>query len=127
MTLASLGMMERGDGVAFREGEKMTALFVALSALYLGAWGPRFLWRGAAMLVAIMIGTGLIATWAAARDAQVAGLIFQITPTSALLGLGEQAIFAFGFYSLSALARWAHLGLTGNDGERLTDTHRDRV
>lgn len=105
----------------------MAALFVALTAIYLGAWGPRFLWRGAALLVAIMIGTGLIATWATARHAQVAGLIFQITPTSVLLGLGEQAIFAFSFYGLAALARWAHLGLTGSDADRLTETHRDRV
>jgi hypothetical protein len=77
------------------------------------------------MLVAIMIGTGLIATWAAARAAQATGLIFQITPTSVLLGLGEQAIFAFSFYGLATLARWAHLGLTGSNAERLTDTHRD--
>jgi hypothetical protein len=91
----------------------MAALFVALAAIYLGAFGPRFLWKGAASLVAVMIGAGIVATVGAAREAQAAGFSFGLSPESVLLGLGEQAIFAFGFYSLAALARWAHRGLTG--------------
>jgi hypothetical protein len=31
-----------------------------------------------------------------------------------MLGLSEQAIFAFSFYGLAALARWAHAGLVGD-------------
>jgi hypothetical protein len=96
----------------------MAALFVALAAIYLGAFGPRFRWKGAALLLAAMVGAGIVATIGAARDAQAMGLSFGITPSSVLLALGEQALFAFSFYGLAALARWAHLGLTRDDTDR---------
>jgi hypothetical protein len=96
-------------------GYKMAALFVALATIYLGAFGPPFRWRGAALLLAAMTGAGVVATISAAREAQAAGLSFGITPGSVLFALIEQAIFAFSFYGLAALARWAHLGLTRND------------
>lgn len=91
----------------------MAALFVALAAIYLGAFGPRFRWKGAGLLLAAMTGAGIVATTSAAREAQAAGLSFGITPSSVLLGLSAQAIFAFSFYGLASLVRWAHLGLTG--------------
>jgi hypothetical protein len=96
----------------------MITLLVAIAAIYLGAFGPRFRWKGAGALVAVMIGAGIVATFGAAREARAAGLSFGITPGSVLLGLGEQAIFAFSFYGLAALARWAHHGLTGGGVDR---------
>ena len=92
----------------------MAALFVALAAIYLGAFGPQFRWKGAALLVVAVAGAGIVATISAARNAHGAGLSFGITPGSVLFGLAEQAIFASFFYGLAALARWAHLGLTGD-------------
>jgi hypothetical protein len=90
----------------------MAALFVALSAIYLGACGPRLFWKGAAILTIVMVAVGLLATATVAHDAGKAGLLFRITLDSLMQGLAKQAIFAFGFYGLAALAGWAHRGLT---------------
>jgi hypothetical protein len=102
-------------GWAPNRGIFMTIVFVALAASYLGAWGPRFRWKGAAILAAIMIVAGIVATWVAAREAQTDGMSFRITPASALLGLGEQTLLVFSFYGFAVMARWICRKLAGVD------------
>ncbi len=95
----------------------MAGLLVALAAIYLGAYGPRFWWRGGALLVVVMVAAGIGATIQAANDAREAGLGFGVTPASIALGLIGQAVFASSFYGLSALGMWSYRGLTQADSE----------
>jgi hypothetical protein len=96
----------------------MPGLLVALAAIYLGAFGPRFWWRGATVLVAVMIAAGVVATYQAANDAHAAGLHFAITPASIAIGLGGQTLFAMAFYGMALLCWWSYRGLTKPDTER---------
>jgi hypothetical protein len=83
----------------------LTGIIVAVLALALGAFGPRFRWRGAALMLAVMLGAGAVATVAAALDAQALGLRFVVTPWSVVTALAGQALFCFGLYGLSAATR----------------------
>jgi hypothetical protein len=82
-------------------------LIAALLAVYLGAFGPRFRWRGASLLAGASVAIGLVATALAARAAAEQGLRFAVTPTSVLQGLILQAVFMLTFYGMAALAGWS--------------------
>lgn len=90
----------------------MLGLLAALIAIYLGAAGPRFRWKGAAWLCAIAVVIGLVATILAAREAGAKGGELVVTPASVLIGLSLQAIFMLTFYGMAMLARWSWRGLT---------------
>ena len=90
----------------------MLGLLAAFIAIYLGAAGPRFRWKGAAWLAAIAVLIGIVATLMEQREARVRGVEFVVTPRSVLLGLLLQAIFMLTFYGMATLARWSWRGLT---------------
>ena len=90
----------------------MIGLIAALIAVYLGAAGPQFRWRGASMLAAFAVAIGMLATLTAEREAAQRGLAFVVTPGSVVLGLILQAAFMLAFYAMAALARWSARGLT---------------
>lgn len=100
----------------------MIGLIAALIAIYLGAAGPRFRWRGASLLAGAAVAIGIVATVGAARDASQQGLSLVVTPASLILGLLLQAVFMLAFYALAALARWSARGLTAH---RLHSGHPD--
>ena len=90
----------------------MIGLFAALIAVYLGAAGPPFRWRGACLLAGFAVAIGVVASISGARDAAERGLVFLVTPGSLVLGLLLQAAFMLTFYAMAALARWSARGLT---------------
>jgi hypothetical protein len=96
----------------------MPGLLVALAAIYLGAFGPRFWWRGVAVLGVVMIAAGVVATFQAADDAHAAGFRFAITPASIAMGLGGQMLFTMAFYGMALLCWWSYRGLTKPAAER---------
>lgn len=95
----------------------MLGLLAAFIAIYLGAAGPRFRWKGAAWLAVIAILIGIVATLTAQREASVRGAEFVVTPASVLLGLLLQAVFMLTFYGMATLARWSWRGLTRAEDE----------
>jgi hypothetical protein len=95
----------------------MLGLLAAFIAIYLGAAGPRFRWKGAAWLAVIAILIGIVATLMAQREASVRGAEFVVTPASVLLGLLLQAVFMLTFYGMATLARWSWRGLTRAEDE----------
>lgn len=95
----------------------MLGLLAAFIAIYLGAAGPRFRWKGAAWLAAVAVLIGIVATLMERRDASMRSAEFVVTPGSVLLGLLLQAIFMLTFYGMATLARWSWRGLTHADDE----------
>jgi hypothetical protein len=100
-----------------RGNTAMLGLLAALIAIYLGAAGPRFRWKGASWLAAAAVTIGVVATMMAASGARSMGADFAVTPASLVLGLLLQAIFMLTFYGLSMLARWSWRGLTRDPDE----------
>ncbi|WP_454883814.1 hypothetical protein [Sphingomonas oryzagri] len=90
----------------------MLGLLAAFVAIYLGAAGPRFRWKGAAWLASIAILIGIVATLVARREASIHGVEFVVTPGSVLLGLVLQTAFMLTFYGMATLACWSWRGLT---------------
>lgn len=90
----------------------MEAILVAVTAIYMGAFGPRFVWRGASMMAVVMIVAGIASTLVAQQEAAAAGLDYRVTPASVAAALPAQILFAAFFYGLAALAHWCHRGLT---------------
>lgn len=86
-------------------------LIAAVIAVYLGAFGPLFRWKGAVLLAAAALAVGTLATVLAAQQAAADGLRFAITPFSMTLGLAMQGLFMLSFYGMAALARWSARGL----------------
>lgn len=101
---AALKHREPEQGPRSRE-VPLAGIIVAMIALMLGAFGPRFRWRGAALMLTVMLIAGILATLDTAREAQSLGLRFVVTPWSVLIALAGQALFAFGFYGMAVLAR----------------------
>jgi hypothetical protein len=95
----------------------MLGLLAAFIAIYLGAAGPRFRWKGAASLAVAAVAIGIIATIMADRETSAKGGELVVTPASILLGLLLQAIFMLTFYGLATLARWSWRGLTRDPAE----------
>lgn len=95
----------------------MLGLLAAFIAIYLGAAGPRFRWKGASWLVVAAIAIGIVATIMADHEARTRGGAFVVTPASVALGLLLQAIFMLTFYGLAMLARWSWRGLTRDPDE----------
>lgn len=91
-------------------------IVVAVLAIALGGFGPRFVWRGVAALAAIMIVAGVIATLLLAQDAETHGLQFDVTPWSIVAGLAGQAAFALCFYGIGALG-WRLAAFRRHRGE----------
>ena len=85
----------------------MIGLIAALTAVYLGAAGPRFRWAGAGLLAACAVLAGVIDTALDAHQAAVQGLHYRITMASCLDALLLQAIFILGFYAMAAVSRWS--------------------
>jgi hypothetical protein len=95
----------------------MLGLLAAFIAIYLGAAGPRFRWKGASWLAVAAVIIGIAATLMADREASARGAQFLVTPLSVALGLVLQAIFMMTFYGLAMLARWSWRGLTRDPEE----------
>jgi hypothetical protein len=95
----------------------MLGLLAAFIAIYLGAAGPRFRWKGACWLAAAAVTIGIVATILADREAGAKGGELVVTPASVALGLILQAIFMLTFYGLAMLARWSWRGLTRDPAE----------
>lgn len=95
----------------------MLGLLAAFIAIYLGAAGPRFRWKGAAWLAGAAVMIGIVATIMADHEASAKGGHLVVTPASVLLGLLLQAIFMMTFYGLATLARWSWRGLTRDPAE----------
>lgn len=95
----------------------MLGLLAAFIAIYLGAAGPRFRWKGASWLAVAAVIIGIAATLLADREASARGAQFLVTPLSVVLGLVLQAIFMMTFYGLAMLARWSWRGLTRDPEE----------
>jgi hypothetical protein len=95
----------------------MLGLLAAFIAIYLGAAGPRFRWKGMAWLAIAAVVIGIVATIMADHEAIAKGGQLVVTPASVLLGLLLQAIFMLTFYGLATLARWSWRGLTGDPAE----------
>jgi len=95
----------------------MLGLLAAFIAIYLGAAGPRFRWKGASWLAVAAVIIGIAATLMADREASARGAQFLVTPVSVALGLVLQAIFMMTFYGLAMLARWSWRGLTRDPEE----------
>lgn len=95
----------------------MLGLLAAFIAIYLGAAGPRFRWKGASWLALAAVVIGIAATILADHEASVKGAEFVVTPISILLGLALQTIFMLTFYGLAALAHWSWQGLTRDPAE----------
>jgi hypothetical protein len=98
----------------------MIGPFAALIAIYLGAAGPRFVWKGAFLLAVAGVAIGVAATLSDANDAHAQGFSFAVTPDSLVSGLVLQAAFMLAFYRLAALARWSALELTVHRRKTLT-------
>ena len=90
----------------------MVGLIAALIAVYLGAAGPVFRWKGAGLLAAAAVAIGGLNTALSAHDAASRGLQFVSTPGTVLLGLALQAGFMLTFYGLAAVAGWSARRLT---------------
>jgi hypothetical protein len=95
----------------------MLGLLAAFIAIYLGAVGPRFRWKGAFWLAGAAVVIGIAATIIADHEASAKGGEFVVTPASVALGLALQAIFMLTFYGLATLARWSWRGLTRDPAE----------
>lgn len=95
----------------------MLGLLAAFIAIYLGAAGPRFRWKGASYLAVAAVVIGVAATIMADREAGARGGELVVTPGSVALGLILQAIFMLTFYGLATLARWSWRGLTRDPAE----------
>jgi hypothetical membrane protein len=80
----------------------MFGLLAFLVAALLAMVGPRFLWRGAALLAVAGIAVGVFATLAAQHEARAAGLHFGFSIISVVMGLALQAVFMLTMYSLTA-------------------------
>ncbi len=95
----------------------MLGLLAAFIAIYLGAAGPRFRWKGASWLAAAAVVIGVAATVMADREASAKGGELVVTPASIVLGLFLQAVFMLTFYGLATLAHWSWRGLTRDPAE----------
>lgn len=95
----------------------MLGLLAAFIAIYLGAAGPRFRWKGAVWLAVAAVVIGIAATIMADREVIAKGGELVVTPASIALGLFLQAIFMLTFYGLATLARWSWRGLTRDPAE----------
>jgi len=95
----------------------MLGLLAAFVAIYLGAAGPRFRWKGAIWLAFAAVVIGIAATIMADHEANAKGGKLIVTPASIVLGLFLQAIFMMTFYGLATLARWSWRGLTRDPAE----------
>ena len=85
----------------------MVGFFAALVAIYLGAAGPAYRWKGASLLGVAAVAIGTIDTALTAKEAYSQGLHFAITPGSITVGLALQLCFMLTFYALASLARWS--------------------
>ncbi len=85
----------------------MIGFFAALVAIYLGAAGPTFRWKGASLLGVAAVAIGTIDTALIAKEAYSQGLHFAVTPGSITVGLTLQLCFMLTFYALASLARWS--------------------
>ena len=94
----------------------MMGLTAAVLAIYLGAFGPQFRWRGASLLAGGAVTVGIVATALAARDAASQGLQFGVTSVSVLEGLLLQVAFMLTFYGMAALAGWSARQLAPGKG-----------
>ena len=103
----------------------MVGFFAALVAIYLGAAGPAFRWKGASVLGVAAVAIGTVNTGLTAREAHSQGLHFAVTPGSITVGLALQLCFMLTFYALASLARWSALRLAS---DRIVKSHaRDEV
>jgi hypothetical protein len=84
---------------------------VALTVMGLGFGGPSFRWRGALLLLLVMLSAGCMATFQAASAADAQGLVFRVTPESVLVGLLGQAGFVGLFYLVARGIRWGVLSV----------------
>jgi hypothetical protein len=98
----------------------MIGFFAAFVAIYLGAAGPAFRWKGASLLGLAAVAIGAIDTALTAREAHAQGLHFAVTPGSIAVGLALQFCFMLTFYALASLARWSARQL-GSD--RIVKSH----
>jgi hypothetical protein len=85
----------------------MIDFFAALVAIYLGATGSAFRWKGASLLGLAAVAIGIVDTVLTAREAHSQGLHFAVTPGSITYGLALQFCFMLTFYALASLARWS--------------------
>jgi hypothetical protein len=98
----------------------MIGFFAAFVAIYLGAAGPAFRWRGASLLGFAAVALGTINTALTAREAHSQGLHFAVTPGSITDGLALQFCFMLTFYALASLARWSARQLAS---DRIVKSH----
>lgn len=98
----------------------MIGILAALVAIYLGAAGPAFRWKGASLLGLAAVAIGLIDSGLTAREAHLEGLHFAVTPGSITVGLGLQLCFMLSFYALASLAGWSARQLAA---DRMVGSH----
>ena len=114
-TSKPIGCFPAAEGVPAAFGSKaMIGFFAALVAIYFGARGPAFRWKGALLLGLAAVAIGTIATAFTAREARAQGLHFAVTPGSVAAGLILQACFMLTFYTLAWLAQWSARQLVSN-------------
>jgi hypothetical protein len=105
----------------------MIGLCVALTVMGLGFGGPAFRWRGALLLVLVMLSAGCVATAQAASEAAAQGFVFRVTPASLLIGLLGQAGFVAIFYLFARGIRWGLSSIRGRGaGAAIADCEGSR-